>query len=137
MKPHDSTLEPMASYRERTGWEPSFEVRYRFLSPSEGGRNSPPRQHVRWDFMYEGDDPLQDGISMVWPEFIGPSGTVLPEGEVPMEGCAQMFVVNPDRRPFHAARVAIGVRGFFMEGARRVAECQVTRVLGLAGENGL
>lgn len=87
--------------------------------------------------MYEGDDPLQDGISMVWPEFIGPSGTVLPEGEVPMEGCAQMFVVNPDRRPFHAARVAIGVRGFFMEGARRVAECQVTRVLGLAGENGL
>jgi hypothetical protein len=112
-------------------------VRYRFFTPSEGGRASPPRQHLRWDFAYQGDDPLRDGISMVWPEFISQAGQVLPEGEVPYEGKALMFIVNPERKPFHRERIAVGVRGFFMEGARKVAECEVTKVLGLSGENGL
>jgi hypothetical protein len=127
----------MQTYSERTGRQPDFEVRYRFLGQSEGGRSSPPRQHVRWDFMYEGDNPLTDGINMVWPEFISPSGSVLPEGEVPVEGKALMFVVNPERRQFHKQRVRVGVQGFFMEGARKVAQCEVTQVLGLSGENGL
>jgi hypothetical protein len=121
-----------ASYSERTGWAPAFEVRYRYLNEEEGGRKSPPRQHVRWDFLYEGDDPFKDGISMVWPEFVSEEGLVLPEGEVPTSGRARMFNVNPERHAFHRARVSIGVRGFFMEGSRRVAHCEVTSVLGLA-----
>ena len=124
----------MQTYGERTGWQPAFEVRYRFLAPSEGGRSAPPRQHVRWDFLYEGDDPQHDGISMVWPEFIDSSGAVLPEGEVPLEGRALMFIVNPERRQFHKQRIAVGTRGYFVEGPRKVAECEVTAILGLGTE---
>ena len=125
----------MQTYSERPGWKPAFEVRYRFLSPVEGGRQSPPRQHIRWDFLYEGDDPLVEGISMVWPEFIGPSGSVLPEGEVPVIGNALMFIVNADHWSFHRTRIAPGVRGFFVEGAKKVAECEVTAVHALASEH--
>lgn len=123
----------MQTYGERPGWQAAFEVRYRFYSQSEGGRKAPPRQHVRWDFLYAGDQPLVEGISMVWPEFIGPSGEVLPEGEVPTTGNALMFIVNPDRWSFHKERVALGVRGFFVEGSKKVAECEVTAVHALAG----
>jgi hypothetical protein len=97
----------MQTYGERTGQQPAFEVRYRFLAPAEGGRSAPPRQHVRWDFLYEGDDPHHDGISMVWPEFIGPSGSVLPEGEVPLEGRALMFIVNPSARSFTSSELLL------------------------------
>jgi len=124
----------MQTYSERTGWRPAFEVCYRFLSQSEGGRSTPPRQHVRWDFLYEGDDPQHDGINMVWPEFIGSSGAVLPEGEVPLEGRALMFIVNPERQQYHKQRIAVGTRGYFVEGPRKVAECEVTAILGLSTE---
>lgn len=122
----------MRTYSERTGRKPDFEVRYRFLSAAEGGRTAPPRQHVRWDFMYAEDDPTVDGVNMVWPEFISLNGEVLPEGEVPAEGWAQMFIVDRARVPFHSERINVGVRGFLMEGSRRVAELEVTRLLGLA-----
>ena len=115
--------------------KPAFEVTYRFYSSEEGGRKSAPRQHVRWDFLYEGDDPVTDGISMVWPEFISESGAVLPEGEVPVAGQAHMFIVNPERVEFHRARIRKGVRGFFVEGPRKVAECEVIAVLGLAAKS--
>jgi len=81
--------------------------------------------------MYEGDDPLSDGISIVWPQFIDADGSMLPEGEVPVEGRALMFIVNPERRLFHRRRVAVGIRGFFMEGPKKVADCEITAVLGL------
>jgi hypothetical protein len=52
----------MTSYSERRGQEPDFEVVYRFLSAEEGGRKTPPHQHSRWDFLYEGDNPYEDGM---------------------------------------------------------------------------
>lgn len=125
----------METYTERTGHRPDFEVYYRFLSQMEGGRKSPPHQHTRWDFLYEGDNPQVDGISMIWPEFISPSGTVLPEGEIPFEGKALMFIVNAERRTFHKQRITIGTRCFFVEGQHKVAECQVIAIHGLADEN--
>lgn len=72
---------------------------------------------------------------MVWPEFVSEDGSVLPEGEVPMSGRAHMFIVAPERRAFHRARVIEGVRGFFMEGSRKVAECEITSVLSLAAQS--
>lgn len=118
----------MTNYTQRTGRPADFLVCYRFLSTTEGGRSTPPHQHVRWDFLYEGDDPLIDGVHMIWPEFVDAAGDVLPEGEVPAVGMAQMFVVNRERTSFHQSRIRIGVRGFFMEGARKVAECEVTAI---------
>lgn len=116
------------TYTRRTGRPADFLVRYRFFSATEGGRSTPPHQHVRWDFLYEGDDPLVDGVHMIWPEFLDPAGQVLPAGEVPAEGTAQMFIVNRERISFHQSRVRVGVHGFFMEGARKVAECEVTAI---------
>lgn len=127
----------MTTYSERTGWEPAFRVRYRFLSPLEGGRESPPRQHVRWDFLYAGDDPLVDGIFMIWPEFVAPGGDVLAEGEVPMQGLANMYIVNPDLVSLHRERVTIGTKGYFMEGGTRVAGCEVVAVVARAQSNAL
>ncbi len=115
----------MHSYRETRTWGPSFRVRYRFLTPAEGGRHNPPRQHIRFDFLYDGDDPLKDGISMIWPEFVTPEGDVLPEGDVPMAGIADMFVVVPDRLPYHRERLRVGTKGYMVEGPKRVAECEV------------
>ncbi|SMF96843.1 hypothetical protein SAMN02949497_4257 [Methylomagnum ishizawai] len=116
--------------------QPDFHVRYRFFSPAEGGRSTPPRQHTRWDFLYADDDPRRDRLYMIWPEFIDPAGSVWPEGEVPMEGDALMFIVNPDWVSQHRQRIAVGTRGFFMEGSRKVAACEVTALLGLSVQPG-
>ena len=126
----------MISYSDN-GQESAFQVRYRFFTSSEGGRLGPPRQHIRWDFLYAGDDPSSDGMSMIWPEFIATDGTVLPEGEVPTSGVANMFIVNPDRIPYHQQRLSVGTKGYFMEGPKRVAECEVIAIGSLARANAI
>jgi hypothetical protein len=125
----------MASYSERRGQESDFEVAYRFLSAEEGGRKTSPHQHTRWDFLYEGDDPVIDSIWMIWPECISDDRTVLPEGEVPLTGRALMFIVNQVNVPYHRARISIGTKGAFVEGPRRVAECEVVALHGLVNNN--
>lgn len=124
----------MATYTERTGRAPSFEVEYRFLSAEERGRSLPPHQHTRWDFLYEGDDPTRDGVWMIWPEFISQDRAVLPDGEVPPSGRALMFIVNLDNEHYHRSRIELGKRGAFVEGAKRVAECTVVSIHALADE---
>ncbi len=125
----------MRTYAERSGREPSFEVSYRFLSEAEGGRHGAPHQHTRWDFAYKADGPVVHQAYMIWPEFISSSGTVLPEGEVPLSGRALMFILNTELSPFHRERIGVGVRGFFVEGTKKVAECTVTAVNGLAHQH--
>lgn len=123
----------MTSYAERTGHPPDFEVRYLFLTLEQDGRRTgPPFQHYRCDWSYEGDD-ISKGIYMIWPEFLAEDGSVLPDGvAVPTSGIATMWILSHDLRlDVHRARIREGVKGCFMEGARRVAEAVVTRVLGL------
>jgi hypothetical protein len=116
----------------RPGSPPDFAVRYRFFTAEEGGLVGAPRQHIRWDFLYQGDDPERDGIYMIWPEFLDRAGNVLPDGPVPYEGVAHMFILNPDmREQVHRRRMAVGVRGYFVEGSKRVAECEVMELIGL------
>lgn len=123
--------EVLTPYAARTGRQPEFEVAYRFLTEDEGGRSQPPWQHTRWDFMPEQDDPgAADGLCMIWPEFIDADRHTLPAGLVPARGHALMFIVNPDMEASHRARIAVGTRGFFMEGGRRVAECEVVAMDG-------
>jgi hypothetical protein len=125
----------METYSERTGRRPSFEVRYRFLTREQGGRLSAPHQHTRWDFLYEGEDP-RDSIWMIWPEFISSQdGEVLPAGEVPVEGNAFMFIVNMENAAYHRERIVVGTKGYFVEGPRRVAECEVVALHGLNDES--
>ena len=122
----------MISYSERTGKKPSFEVSYRFLTAEEGGRKTSPHQHTRWDFLYEGDDSIDDGIWMIWPEFLAADGTVLPEGEVPATGRALMYIVNLDNETYHRERISVGIKGAFTEGPKTVAVCEVVAIHGLA-----
>ena len=119
-------------YRDRTGRAPDFRVRYRFLSPAEGGRSTLPFQHIRSDFLYAGDDPSGDGIWCIWPEFVSSDGTVLTEKQpVSSEGAADMYVLSAELRPEYKRRIHVGTKGFFVEGARRAASCEVIEVLGL------
>jgi hypothetical protein len=111
-----------------------FEVEYRFLSTDEGGRRTgPPYQMYRSDWMYEGDDPRVNGIYMIWPIFLEENGEIRePNTPVPIEGKAQMFIVDDEQRAsIHAGRIHPGTRGYFMEGPNRVAEATVTQLLAL------
>jgi hypothetical protein len=115
--------------------EPDFEVRYRFFTPDEGGRQTgPPHQgSYRSDWAYDGDDISRTGIHMIWPEFIDDHGAILsPDAQVRVAGHARMWIVSPGMRTqVHQARIREGVRGYFMEGSRRVAEAVVTRIVAL------
>ncbi|RQO56970.1 hypothetical protein DBR47_16885 [Paucibacter sp. KBW04] len=123
----------MASYRDQRGTGPDFRVRYRFLSESEGGRKTLPFQHIRSDFLYEGDDPLVDGIWCIWPEFVSAAGAVFPDDQcVPAEGLADMYILNADMRTEHAKRIQLGTKGYFVEGPRKTAICEVVAILALA-----
>jgi hypothetical protein len=115
---------------------PDFEVRYRFYTAEEGGRKGEPRQHMRSDFLYHGDDPYRDGIYAIYPEFLNAAGNPFPEGPVPYNGVAHMFIFNPAMRTqVHCQRISVGVKGYFVEGPNRVAECEVTRLIGLRRED--
>jgi hypothetical protein len=123
----------MSSYRDRRGTGPDFRVRYRFLSETEGGRKELPFQHIRSDFLYEGDDPKEDGIWCIWPEFLSADGVVLPEDDrrVPEEGLADMYILNADPPAEYARRMRVGTRGYFVEGPKKTAVCEVVAVFGL------
>jgi len=123
----------MTSYAKKTGHLSDFEVRYRFLTSEEGGRRTgPPFQHYRCDWSYDGDD-VSKGIFMIWPEFLADDSSPLPEDTiVPASGLATMWIVSDDMRgQVHRAKLHEGVKGYFMEGARIIAEAVVTRILGL------
>lgn len=122
----------MKPYREIRGYPEDFIVSYRLFSPDEGGRKIT-FQHLRCDFLYDGDDPLEDGIYMIHPEFLDSNGQPLPDDvPVPLEGTASMWILNPEMRTqIHQSRVAIGIRGFFVEGSRKIGEVRIERIVGL------
>lgn len=42
-----------------------------------------------------------------------------------------MWILNPDFMDYHRSRIKIGVKGFFMEGGIKTAECEVIGLVGL------
>ena len=111
-----------------------FEVKYRFLSAVEGGRKTgSPFQGYRSDWAYEGDDISKTGIYMIHPEFLDNNGNVLDKDvQVPISGIARMRILSEEMKGIiHRKRIKVGVKGYFMEGGRRVAEAEVTKVVGL------
>ena len=122
----------MRTYEQIRGHGPDFIVKYRLYSRSDGGREVT-RQHLRCDFIYEGDDPQSDGIYMIHPEFLDESGTPLPEqGEVPLEGNASMWILVPQMRAsVHRSRAKVGVHGHFMEGSSKVGDVEIVQIKGL------
>lgn len=110
-----------------------FIVKYRFFTIDEGGRKTGPAfQGYRCDFLYDGDNPKTDRIYMIHPEFIDDNDQViLDKSYNSRTGKANMWILNPDFMDYHRSRIKIGVKGFFMEGGIKTAECEVIRLVGL------
>jgi hypothetical protein len=115
-----------------------FEVRYRFLSPEEGGRTTgPPMQGIRTDWKYAEPTIEELETNQIWaiyPVFLGSDGELLPENTAAnVEGIARMFILHDDlRRTEHSHRIRLGTQGYFVEGPRPVAVATVIRVVELA-----
>lgn len=122
--PHEKTV----------GHPQDFDVKYRLYSIEEGGRKNPPRQGYRCDFSYDGDDITKTGIYMIHPEFEDEKGEIILDRElsIALEGTARMWIVIPEMREvIHRHRIHVGVKGYFMEGSRKVGEVEVIKIVGL------
>jgi hypothetical protein len=121
------------SYKLNLKHPPDFKVKYCFLSKENGGRTTPPSQGYRSDFWYEHPDHLKKQLFMIWPEFENENGEIIFQSDilVPNEGIARMWIVNSQWRAYHKEKIKIGLKGFFMEGQRKVAECEVIEIIGL------
>lgn len=85
----------MQPYEQFRGHKADFLVKYRLYAPSDGGRKIT-FQHLRCDFLYEGDDPHTNGLFMIHPEFLDASGQPIAEGiPVPLESTASMWLDRP------------------------------------------
>ena len=110
------------TFRLYPGVPDDFEARIRILAPEEGGRRSPARNGIRWDFAYA-DDAGAPELFMIWPDFRHAEGdscaTELPVGEPLLAG---LTVVNEVLRAgLHRERIRPGVRFHCHEGPRVVA----------------
>ena len=127
-------MPPHTPYTEILKHPPDFLVEYRIFNPEEGGRESgPPSQGIRWDFWYEHKDHTMKGIFMIWPEFIDDNGKVIlyKDKRVPLQGIANMWIINEKLRKYHQDRITVGTVGYCMEAINRTAICKVIKVVGL------
>ena len=124
-------------YSEKTRHPADFRVSYRFYSFEEGGRKTIPYQSIRSDFQFEPSYLSIEGyhakVFIIWPEFEDENGKIILDNtkSVPVTGTARMWIINPETRPIHRGHIEIGLKGYFMEGSRRTAECTVIEIVGL------
>ena len=121
------------SIEERLKHQADFKVKYRFYNEEEGGRKSLPYQGYRSDFWYDYKNHVSTNLYMIWPEFEDKEGNVILENDksVPSSGIARMWIINSKTREYHRGKIQVGLKGYFMEGSRKVAECEVVELLGL------
>lgn len=117
-------------YEEISDHPEDFRVNYKFYSKDEGGRENIPHQGIRSDFWYECEHSME-GIFMIWPEFEDRNGELIKSGAVLNEGVARMWIFSNELRPYHQERIELGTIGYFMEGSRRTAKCEVIEIVGL------
>ena len=120
-------------YEQELKHSADFRVRYRFYKQEEGGRTHLPYQGIRSDFWYEHPDNSPDKLFMIFPEFENEDGQFIIENDksVPQSGTARMWIVIPERRIIHKERIKVGTKGYFKEGDKSTAECEVIEILGL------
>lgn len=120
-------------YEKTMNHPADFKVRYRFYREDDGGLKSIPFQGYRSDFWYPYDAHYPTSIYMIWPEFEDEHGSIITEknNPVPATGIARMWILVPEMRNYHKDKIHIGLKGYFMEGERKVAECEVIEINGL------
>lgn len=109
-----------------------FIVKYKFLTAEQGGRTTLPAPGYRPDFLYAEDD-VKDGLWIIWPEFLDLNENVITDKSIRIDpdGKANMWIMNEQFIEKHKARIKVGQKGFFMEGSRKVAECEVIKIVSL------
>jgi len=119
-------------YSQTTGLVPDFEVSYE-ISPSNEIDRVSPKQGLRCDFMYEGDNPKIDGIYMIWPEFLNKDGSIITDKTVDIDliGRANMWILRSETRQIHRKRIKVGIKGYWMAGSMKIARVEVTKIIGL------
>lgn len=105
-----------------------FKVKYKFRSYEAGGRKNPAYQGIRSDFWYHHKDNAENDLFMIWPLFEDKNGDIIDEGPVLFEGIARMQIVNEKMLEYHLPKLKIGVKGYFMEGLRRTADCEIIEI---------
>ena len=121
-------------YEIRLEHPADFRVKFRFYTEEENGRKTLPYQGYRSDFWYE--HPEHSGtnqIFMIWTEFENKNLEIVNESDIPINrtGTAQMWIMVPERRDYHVDKIKVGLKGCFMEGSRKVADCEVVELIGL------
>jgi len=122
------------SYEEIRNHPPDFLVKYRFLTIDEGGRNCLPYQGYRSDFAIEADfNKSSIELRVIHPEFEDINGKVILEKTItiPNSGIARMWILLPESRDRHRNELVIGMKGYFMEGNKKVAEAEIIEIIGL------
>ncbi|GAA4315872.1 hypothetical protein [Nibribacter koreensis] len=121
------------SYEELFYRKPDFRVTYTIFTEEEGGRKTPPFQGIRWDFKYDHPEHSNGAIFMIWPEFEDAQGDLIKVANMPLPryGQARMWIIIEERRAYHKEKIKIGTHGYFMEGHRKVGECEVIELLSL------
>jgi len=121
-------------YDTKLGHRADFKVAYRFYNLEEGGRKMIPYQGYRSDFWYDHPEHSNTNrIFMIHPEFEDAEGAVITASNVsvPERGNARMWILDPQMRSYHHDKIKVGLIGYFMEGSRRVAECEVIEIIDL------
>ena len=120
-------------YNIQRGHPHDFTVEYRILQSSEGGRELPTFQGIRWDLWYPHIDHGQNQLFMIWPEFIDKFGKVIRNttDPVPLAGQARMWIINREMLKFHQDKIKVGMKCFAKEGLRTVANYKVLEIAGL------
>jgi hypothetical protein len=115
-----------------------FRVKYRFFTPAEGGRMNPALQGYRSDWCYADDYATWEAggekellqIYMIHPWAVDEYGLEYALYEfMPSEGFADMMIIFDEMRSVHRKKIKVGVKGYFVEGSRRVAEAEVIDIL--------
>lgn len=121
------------TYQEIFQRPEDFRVKYNFYTFDEGGRQNLPYQHIRSNFWYEHPNHNTKGIFMIYPEFEDENGNIILDidARVPKSSTARMWILSKEFRDYHRERITIGTKAYFMEGARKTAECEIIEIIGL------
>lgn len=120
-------------YERKLGFPADFRVRYTFFDKEEGGRSKFPFQGIRSDFWYDFEGHSQNQLYMIWPEFEDSLGNIILDNSnpLPKTGTARMWIIVPERRPYHQGKIKVGMKGYFRDGEMVTGACEVIEILGL------
>ncbi|MBK0403849.1 hypothetical protein I5M27_12690 [Adhaeribacter sp. BT258] len=120
-------------YKEVFNRPADFRISYRIYTQEEDGRYPLPFQGIRWNFWYDHPEHKKGQLFMIYPEFEDENEQPITDLNLPInrQGFAKMWILNDDYINYHKGKMKNGTIGYFMEGNRKVGECEVIELLNL------